>query len=83
MLKCRRDKCILSVSSHGNFQKKYEGRSKMDDTFQTTFSNVFSLMRIADFFKNIIEICSQGSNQQYSNIGSDNDLAPVRRQAIF
>ena len=23
----------------------------MDDTFQTTFSNVFSLMRIADFFK--------------------------------
>ena len=55
----------------------------MDDTFQTTFSNVFSLMRIADFFKNIIEICSQGSNQQYSNIGSENDLAPVRRQAIF
>ena len=55
----------------------------MDDTFQTTFSNVFSLMRIADFFKDVIEICFQGSNQQYSNIGSDNGLAPVRRQAIF
>ena len=26
---------------------------------------------------------SEGSNQQYSSIGSDNGLAPTRRQAII
>ena len=29
-----------------------------------------------------IEVCSQVSNQQYSSTGSDNGLAPARRQAF-
>ena len=29
------------------------------------------------------EVGSQGSNEQYSSIGSDNGLAPARRQAII
>ena len=29
------------------------------------------------------EICSQGSNQQYSSIGSINGLAPARQQVII
>ena len=32
---------------------------------------------------NITEACSLGSNKQYSTIGSDNGLAPSRRQAII
>ena len=28
-------------------------------------------------------MCFQGSNQQYSIIGSDNGMAPTRRQAII
>ena len=35
-----------------------------------------------NFDLDFIEVCSQVSNQQYSSIGSDNGLAPVRRQAI-
>ena len=34
-------------------------------------------------FRLFIEFCSQGSNYQYSSIGSDNGLAPARRQAII
>ena len=30
-----------------------------------------------------IEFCSPGSNQQYSNIGSDNGLAPIRWHVII
>ena len=33
--------------------------------------------------ENLTELCSQGSNQQYSSIGSDNGWAPTRRQAII
>ena len=32
---------------------------------------------------NFTEVCPQGSNQQYSSIGSDNVLAPARRQGII
>ena len=32
---------------------------------------------------NFTEVCSQGSNEQYSSTGSDNGLAPTRRQAII
>ena len=35
-----------------------------------------------NFDYNFIEVCSQGSNWQYSSIGADNGLAPNRRQAI-
>ena len=30
-----------------------------------------------------MELCSTGSNEQYSSIGSDNGLAPTKRQAII
>ena len=32
---------------------------------------------------NFTETCSQGTNQQYSSIVSDNGLPPGRRQAII
>ena len=35
------------------------------------------------FGSNFTEICSQRSNQQFASIGSDNGLAPNRRQAII
>ena len=31
----------------------------------------------------LTEVCSQGSNRQWYSIGSDNGLAPIRRQAII
>ena len=36
-----------------------------------------------NFDQNFIEICSYGSNSQYSIIGSDNDLVRTRWQAII
>ena len=36
-----------------------------------------------DFDLNFTEVYSQESNQQYSSIGSDNGMAPTRRQAII
>ena len=35
------------------------------------------------FDKSFTEVYSYGSNKQYSSIGSDNGLAPARRQAII
>ena len=39
-------------------------------------------MECIDFDEDFTEVCSLGFNQQYSSIGSDNGLAPARRQAI-
>ena len=36
-----------------------------------------------NFKYNFIDVCSQGSNWKHSSIGSDNGLAPNRRQAII
>ena len=36
-----------------------------------------------NFDSNFTEVCSHGSNQQYSITASDNGLAPARRQAII
>ena len=36
-----------------------------------------------NFDENVIEVCSQGTNWQYSSIGSDNGLATTRWQAII
>ena len=36
-----------------------------------------------EFWLNVAEVCSQWSNLQYDNIGSDNGLVPARRQAII
>ena len=54
------------------------GRDKINAILQTTFSNAISWMK-----KNFNEVCSLRSNWQYSSIGSDNGLAPTRRQAII
>ena len=40
-------------------------------------------MKTLNFNYNFTEICSLGSNWQYGSIGSDNGLAPNRRQAII
>ena len=50
---------------------------------QTTLSNAFSWTKILELRLNFPEVCSQGSNYQYSSTGSDNGLAPTRRQAII
>ena len=43
----------------------------------------FAEWKCLNLDENFTEICSQGSNWQYANIGSDNGLAPNRRQAII
>ena len=55
---------------------------KMADIFQTTFLMHFLKWQYINFDWVFIEMCSQWSNKQYSCIGSDKALAPVRRQAI-
>ena len=50
---------------------------------QMALTNAFSWMELLEFRLNFTEFCSQGSNQQYSNISSDNGLAQTRRQAII
>ena len=49
-----------------------------DDTFKCIFLN-----ENFKFKWNFINICSLWSNWQYGSIGSDNGLAPNRRQAII
>ena len=48
---------------------------------QTIYSNVFH--KILNFNYNFTEIWSLWFNWQYGSIGSDNGLAPDRRQAII
>ena len=43
---------------------------------------LFLELKYMNFDKNFTEVCPKGFNQQYSSIGSDNGLVPVRRQAI-
>ena len=49
-----------------------------DDMFLCIF-----LYQIFNFKRNFIEICSLGSNWQYTIIGSGNGLSPNRQQAII
>ena len=43
----------------------------------------FRERKVLYFDWNVTEVCSYGSNWQYSSIGLDNDLVPNRRQAII
>ena len=43
----------------------------------------FHEWKILYFDSIFTEVCSQGPNWQYSSIGSDDGLAPTRRQAII
>ena len=47
------------------------------------FKGIFFFEKIWISNKNFMEIFSLGSNWQYVSIGSDNGLAPSRRQAII
>ena len=58
------------------------GWDEIDATLQMTFWNAFSWLKIV-YEWNFTEVYSQESSQQYSSIGSDNGLAPARRQAII
>ena len=54
----------------------------MAAAFQPTFSNTFSWMKYKDFNSIFTEICPQVSSEK-SNVGLDDGLAPIRRQAII
>ena len=56
---------------------------KMAAISQTTFPNAFSWMKVLYFDSNFTAMCSYGSIWIYFSIGSDNGLAPIRRQAII
>ena len=60
----------------------HQDRDKIAAIFQTTFSHAFS-WKCIDFDWDFNVVCPQWSNQEYSSIGSDNDLALSRRQAII
>ena len=55
----------------------------MDNISQTTFSNVFSSIKVWISIKILLTFVNQGSDLQYSSLGSDDGLAPSRRQAII
>ena len=59
------------------------GRDTMVTILQMKFWNAFSQMKMFYFDWNWIEIRSWLYNQKFTNIGSDNGLAPNRRQAII
>ena len=59
------------------------GQDKMAAIFIWHFQMHFLEWICINFDWGFTEICSQGSNQQYSSIGLDNGLVLSRRQAII
>ena len=57
---------------------RQNGRHFADDIFIPSLE-----WKCMNFALNFIEICSYGSNQQYSIIGSDNGFAPTGQQAVI
>ena len=55
----------------------------MDDILLTTFLNTFLEWKYMNFDYDFIDVCSLGSNYQYSSSGSDNGLEPTRRQLVI
>ena len=47
------------------------------------FKCIFLNKNCCTFDSNFIEICFQGSSQEWGSIVSDNHLAPIRQQAVF
>ena len=64
----------------GQLALTHWGPNEVDAIFQMIFSNAFSWMKMCKFQLRFHWILS---NQQYSITGSDNGLAPTRRQAII
>ena len=61
----------------------HRGQDKMAAFSQTTFQMRFWEWKYLNFDYNFTEACFEGSNWQYASIGSDNGLAPKRRQAFI
>ena len=61
----------------------YWGCGNMVTISWMPFQFNFRKCKLLYFALNFTEICSQQSNQQWSNIGSDNDLVSYRRQAFI
>ena len=59
------------------------GQDKMAAVSQATFQMHFLEWKCWNFDYDFNEVCSYGSNKQYSSNGSDNGLAPARRQGII
>ena len=55
----------------------------MDAISQTTLSHILLNENVKNFDDNFTEVCSQGFNQKYSSIDSDNGLEPNSQQAII
>ena len=60
-----------------------EAETKWPPFSRRHFQMRFTEWECVIFYQDFTEVCSQGSNWQYSSIGSDNGLAPTRRQAII
>ena len=61
----------------------YWGRDKFAPFCRQHFQMHFLEWKCMSFALNLPEVCSLGSNWQYSSIGSDNGLAPTRWQVII
>ena len=59
------------------------GRNKMTAISQTTFPSAFSWTKLSYLYWNFTDICFEGSNYQYTSIGSDDGLLLNRWQAII
>ena len=72
--------CIQMKMSvhHYNWDREKIFHHFPDDIFKCIFSNENEWILIT-----ISLVCSKGSNEQYSIIGSENGLAPIRWQAII
>ena len=68
----------FGCSGVSTLRPRQNSRHFPDDIFKCILLNENCI-----FIKNVIEICSQGSNLQYPSIASDNGLLLVRRQAII
>ena len=60
-----------------------ESETKWSPFCRRHFQVHFVEWKLLNFNHNFPEICSSGCNWQYGSIGSDNGLAPNRRQAII
>ena len=70
---------------HVTFSKilTHWSRDKMAAFSRRHFQIHFVEWKCSNCDKNFTEVCSQGSNWQYSSIGSDNGLVPSRRQSHY
>ena len=62
-----------------NIRPRQNGRHFSDGIFKCIFLNYYVWITIKIFRWSLF----LGSIKQYTSIGSDNDLAPARRQAII